>query len=60
MTCPSCEVRTIAVTLSTIVGMVSVCRVCAVQGNKQKFIDSLMEVEELEYRWRGSVAKHGR
>lgn len=58
--CPGCEVRSIAVTLSTIVGTVSLCRVCAVQGSKPEFVAALMEVEELEHVWRGSVAHQGR
>ncbi len=60
MTCPGCEVRSVAVTLNTCVGTVSVCRVCAVQGSKLEFIDALLEVQELEHYWRGSVAIHGR
>lgn len=60
MTCPGCEVRSIAVTLNTCVGTVSLCRVCAVRGSKPEFVAALMEVEELDYRWRGSVAHHGR
>ena len=43
--CPGCEVRSITVTLATIAGTVSLCRVCAVQGSKPEFVAALMELE---------------
>lgn len=52
MNCPSCTVRPAAVTLKTIVGDVSVCTVCAVQGGHHDFISAVMEVTDLEYLWR--------
>lgn len=52
MNCPSCTVRPAAVTLKTMVGDVSVCTVCAVQGGHHDFISAVFEVTDLEYMWR--------
>ena len=62
MTCASCESRPIAVTVETIAGTVSLCGACAVKGNYDEFVASLMQVADLEYYWRldSSTVREGR
>ena len=52
MDCPSCERRAIAVTLETIVGTVSVCKTCGIQGGHPAFLEAVRETLEMERYWK--------
>lgn len=51
MTCPSCEQRAITVTLETVIGAVSVCKTCGIQGGHPAFLEAVRETMALERQW---------
>ena len=51
MMCPSCERRAIAVTLETVIGSVSVCKTCGIQGGHPAFLAAVQETMGLETQW---------
>lgn len=52
MMCPCCEAVPIAVTLTTKVGIHSVCASCAIKGGDVSNLSALNEVMWLEFAWR--------
>lgn len=52
MTCPSCDVNRPAVTLSTPIGVKTVCAQCALKGGNTGYLSALNEVTWLEHMWK--------
>lgn len=59
MICPCCEAVPIKVTLTTPVGVHSVCASCAVKGGNVDHLSALNEVTWLEFMYRRDSSKVG-
>lgn len=51
MMCPCCDAGLARVTLTTPVGVHSVCASCAIQGGNTQHLSALNEVTWLEHLW---------
>jgi hypothetical protein len=49
--CLNCSRQAIAVTVDTIVGPVSVCKICGIQGGNPEFLQAVEDTLKLEIQW---------